>query len=92
LLIVLLQSVLTDFKETRIGTMETQTPDRLDQAVAQIESEIWQELQKIDPDQRRSVEIAGLEAMRDKIRQRVRCLTTGEDCGATIAGVDLDWF
>jgi len=72
--------------------MEAQTLDRLDQTVAQIESEIWQELQKIDPDQRRSIEIAGLEAMRDKISQRVRCLTTGQGCEAKIGGIDIGWF
>jgi hypothetical protein len=69
--------------------METQT---LDRAVATIESEIWAELQKVEPGQRRSVEVAGLEAMRDRVMQRVRCLTTGEGCGATIAGLDIGWF
>jgi hypothetical protein len=80
---------IADFNQDGLRQMETQI---LERAVAKIESEIWAELQKIAPDQRRSIEVAGLEAMRNSIAQRVRCLTTGEDCGATIAGMEIGWF
>jgi hypothetical protein len=73
--------------------MESQTLDRTaEQRVARLEAEIWTELKKIDPEQRRSVEAAGLEAMRDCIAKRVRCLTTGQDCEAQIGGLDIGWF
>ena len=73
--------------------MESQTLDRtVEQRVAQIEAEIWVELNKINPEHRRSVEVAGLEAMRDCIVKRVRCLTTGQDCETQIGGLDIGWF
>jgi hypothetical protein len=60
-------------------------------AIAERIEQIRSEIAKLPEDQQNAARLAGLNAMFEKVCQRVRCINRGENC-EQIGGIDIGWF